>query len=201
MEKIYNKLVRDRIPEIIQDDKGIPVIRELSSEEYWEYLLKKVIEELKEVKTAISKEERKKELADMLELIRAMAVYNGNTLEDIINTADKKRETNGGFSEMIKGYTMLVKPKAQMIKIKFLRQANLLWKKVKNASGYEVYRSESKKGKYVKVRTVLKSKAINYYRDKNLKKNKSYYYKIRAYKTIDGKKIYSDYSAVKTARM
>ncbi len=120
--------------------------------------------------------------------IRAYSVKNGKV-------------SYGGFSEMIKGYTMLVKPKAQMIKIKFLRQANLLWKKVKNASGYEVYRSESKKGKYVKVRTVLKSKAINYYRDKNLKKNKSYYYKIRAYKTIDGKKIYSDYSAVKTARM
>lgn len=101
MEKIYNKLVRDKIPEIIKNDKGIPVIRELANEEYWDYLLKKVIEELEEVKTAPNNDERRKELADMLELIRAMAVYNGYTLEDIIKAANKKRETNGGFSKRI----------------------------------------------------------------------------------------------------
>ncbi len=101
MEKIYNKLVRDKIPEIIKNNGEIPVIRELASEEYWDYLLKKVIEELEEVKAAPNNDERRKELADMLELIRAMAVYNGYTLEDIIKTADKKCETNGGFSKRL----------------------------------------------------------------------------------------------------
>lgn len=98
MEQIYNKLVRDNIPEIIKNN-GEPIVRELTDEEYWEYLLKKVIEELDEVRTAPDKEERKKELADMLELVIAMAKYNGFTLDDIIKTAEKKRTKNGGFEE------------------------------------------------------------------------------------------------------
>lgn len=101
MEQIYNKLVRDNIPEIIKNNGEEPVVRELSSEEYWDYLLKKVIEELDEVRTAPNKEERKKELADMLELVIAMAKYNGFTLEDIIKTAEKKRTKNGGFEKKL----------------------------------------------------------------------------------------------------
>ena len=46
MEKLYNKLVRDNIPEIIKKDNRKPIYRELSSDEYWEYLLKKDKEEL-----------------------------------------------------------------------------------------------------------------------------------------------------------
>ena len=99
MEQIYNKLVRDKIPEIIKKNGEEPIVRELTDEEYWDSLLKKVIEELDEVRTAPDEEERKKELADMLELIIAMAKYNGFTLEDIIKTADKKRAKNGGFEE------------------------------------------------------------------------------------------------------
>ena len=95
MEQIYNKLVRDKIPEIIKKNGEEPIVRELTDEEYWDSLLKKVIEELDEVRTAPDEEERKKELADMLELIIAMAKYNGFTLEDIIKTADKKKQKMG----------------------------------------------------------------------------------------------------------
>ena len=101
MGKIYNKLVRDNIPEITKNNGEEPIVRELSSEEYWDYLLKKVVEELNEVKTSPDKEERRKELAGLLELIIAMAKYNGFTLEDIIKTADKKREKNGGFEKRL----------------------------------------------------------------------------------------------------
>ncbi len=101
MEKIYNKLVRDNIPKIIQNDGEIPVVRKLSTEEYWTYLLKKVNEELEEVKTSPTREERKKELADLLEVIIAMAKYNDFTLEEILKTADKKRAKNGGFNQRL----------------------------------------------------------------------------------------------------
>ena len=101
MEQIYNKLVRDNIPEIIRNNGEEPIVRELTSDEYWDYLLKKVIEELEEVKTAINSEERRKELSDMLELVIAMAKYNGFTLEDMIKTADKKRAKNGGFEKRL----------------------------------------------------------------------------------------------------
>ena len=101
MEKIYNKLVRDNIPEIIKSNNGIPYIRKLNDTEYWEHLLKKDYEELEEVKSAISIEERKKELADKLELIRAMAEFNGFTLQDVINEAEHKKMKRGGFQKRI----------------------------------------------------------------------------------------------------
>ena len=101
MEKIYNKLVRDNIPDIIKNNDGIPVYKILNDEDYWKYLLIKDNEELMEVKNAESIEERKKELADKLELIIAMAEFNGYTLEDIIEEANKKRNKNGGFKKRL----------------------------------------------------------------------------------------------------
>ena len=101
MEKIYNKLVRDNIPDIIKNNDGFPVYRVLNDEEYWEYLLVKDNEELMEVKNAESKEEIKKELADKLELIIAMAEFNGYSLDDIIKEAERKRNKNGGFKKRL----------------------------------------------------------------------------------------------------
>lgn len=101
MEQVYNKLVRDKIPEIIEANGEKPVIRVLDDAEYWEYLLKKDQEELEEVREATSTLERKKELADKLELIRAMAIYNGFSLKDILEEADQKKQRNGGFSRRI----------------------------------------------------------------------------------------------------
>lgn len=101
MEKIYNKLVRDNIPDIIRRDNAEAITRILNDDEYWEYLLKKDSEELEEVREATSLDERKKELADKLEVIRAMANYNGFSISDIISEADKKRQRNGGFEKRI----------------------------------------------------------------------------------------------------
>lgn len=64
-------------------------------------MLLKDTEELEEVRSASSISERKKELADKLELIRAMAEYNGFTLEDIIEEAGKKKQKNGGFTRRL----------------------------------------------------------------------------------------------------
>ncbi len=97
----YDKLVRDHIPDIIRSRDGEPIVRVLNDEEYWEYLLKKDIEELEEVKKTESLAERKEELADKLELIRAMAEYNGFRLEDIIEEADRKKQKNGGFQKRL----------------------------------------------------------------------------------------------------
>lgn len=98
---VYDKLVRDRIPEIIRRNGDTPVFRILNETEYWTYLLKKDSEELEEVRLAETSEERKKELADKLEVLRAMAEYQGFSLEDILMEADRKKEKNGGFEERI----------------------------------------------------------------------------------------------------
>jgi len=101
MEKIYDKLVRDNIPDIILRNGEKPFTRVLDDEDYWQYLLKKDKEELDEVKLAESLEERKKELADKLELIRAMAEFSGFSLDDIIEEASVKRQKNGGFEKRL----------------------------------------------------------------------------------------------------
>lgn len=78
------------------------------------------------------------------------------------------------------------------------RKITVKWKKVSGASRYVVYRATKKKGKYKKVAT-LKSNRRSY-TNKNLKKKKRYYYKVRVYKTVKGKKIYSNYSGYTTKK-
>ncbi len=101
MEQVFNKLVRDRIPEIIEKNGETPIYRILSDDEYWRYLLKKDAEELEEVRTAESLEERKKEIIDKLEVIKAMAEFNGFSLTEIIEGAIKKNQERGGFKKRI----------------------------------------------------------------------------------------------------
>lgn len=100
MEKIYNKLVRDKIPEIIVGNGGKPITHILSDEVYKEELEKKLYEEYQEVLEA-SGNERIEELADMLEIIKALALLENKSLEDVIEVADVKVKKRGSFVKKI----------------------------------------------------------------------------------------------------
>jgi hypothetical protein len=71
----------------------------------------------------------------------------------------------------------------------------LSWKKNSNATGYQIYRSTSPNGSYSRVKTISSNKTVSW-KNSSLKKNTQYYYKIRAYKTVNGKNYYSSYSSV-----
>ena len=101
MEKVYNKLVRDKIPEIIKNNHGKPFIRILNDNEYKKELEKKLYEEYLEVLDTETSEERIEELGDMLEIISSLAKLENTTLEDVINIAKQKQEKRGGFEEKI----------------------------------------------------------------------------------------------------
>lgn len=101
MEKIYNKLVRDEITKIIENDGEIPITRILSSDEYKIELYKKLKEECNEVLEAKTQKETIGELADVLEIIKAIAELNGVGLESVIETANQKRLKRGGFERKI----------------------------------------------------------------------------------------------------
>ena len=73
---------------------------------------------------------------------------------------------------------------------------SLSWKKVSGVSGYQVYRYEKSKKKYVLHKTVTK----NSYKNTGLKDDTQYSYKVRAYKTQDGKKYYGSFSSVKKCK-
>lgn len=92
-------------------------------------------------------------------------------------------------------------PKTKIKKIKASQKAiNLKWKRIKDATGYKIQYSTSKKFKKAKTVTVKGSKKTKTTL-KKLKKGKKYYVRIRAYKTINGKKYYSIWSKKKSVKI
>lgn len=96
----YGKLVRDKIPKIIEDNGEKPIIRTLLEKEYIEELEKKLLEECNEVINS-NGSDRLEELADVLEVLMALAKSENFSIEDVTKIADKKREKRGGFNDKI----------------------------------------------------------------------------------------------------
>ena len=93
----YNKLVRDRIPEIIEACGKRCVCSTLSDEEYLAMLDAKLNEELAEYQESKSMEE----LADLLEVIRAVATARGSSMEEVEAIRKDKAAKRGGFEKKI----------------------------------------------------------------------------------------------------
>lgn len=104
----------------------------------------------------------------------------------------------GAFSNTITVRTLAKAPTKVKVKAGD-DQLTISWKKVKGVSGYVVYRSTKKSGKYKKVATLKKASKTSW-TNTNLASGKRYYYKVRSYKTIKGKKIYSKYTSPKSAK-
>ena len=101
MEKVFNKLVRDNIPDIIASNGEEFVTRVLDDEEYKKELYKKLLEEANEVINSKSSNETLEELADVLEVLRSIAELNNKKLDDIVETANQKKLKRGGFEKRI----------------------------------------------------------------------------------------------------
>lgn len=93
----YQKLVRDKIPQIIWKSGKEPVFAAVSREEVLDYLAKKLQEEAAEY--AASREAE--ELADVLEVIRAIAAESGVAMEEIEKIRARKAQERGGFADRI----------------------------------------------------------------------------------------------------
>lgn len=92
------------------------------------------------------------------------------------------------------------KPALKSVKKSGKSQAKLTWKKVSNATGYEVYQSVKKNTGYKKIKTLTKNKTVTYKAGK-LKKKKTYYFKIRTYRKAGGTTYYGAFSSVKSIKM
>lgn len=93
----YHKLVRDRIPEIIEASGKTCKIEILSDEEYLRMVDAKLDEELAEY----HKDQNIEELADLMEVIYAAAIARGYTLEQLDQVRAEKAAKCGGFRHKI----------------------------------------------------------------------------------------------------
>ncbi|MCL2115903.1 MAG: CAP domain-containing protein [Methanobrevibacter sp.] len=107
--------------------------------------------------------------------------------------------SGGGTSTNLKNSTpSSVKPATPSFSlVSGSKRIAIKWKKVSKANGYEIYRSTSKNGKYSRIKTVTKRDTVQYI-DKNLKKKKKYFYRIRSYTVNNGKKVFSNASPKKS---
>ena len=101
---IYNKLIRDKIPQIIEFTGKEYEVKVLDDEEYLEMLNLKLQEELDEYNSA-SEEEMVSELADLVEVVYGVLKHKGVSIEDFEKVRLKKREERGSFDKKL----MLVK--------------------------------------------------------------------------------------------
>jgi predicted house-cleaning noncanonical NTP pyrophosphatase (MazG superfamily) len=98
---VYNKLVRDRIPEVIESTGKKFSTRILNDEQYIKELKNKSFEELNEYVNTNNNIDAIEELADLLEIIHALAEYHGSSIEDVEKVRQQKAEKRGGFKEKI----------------------------------------------------------------------------------------------------
>ena len=115
--------------------------------------------------------------------------------------ATVKIQGKGNFSGSIDKNYFIVPKKAKIKKIimnsKFTK-ATITWEKDSTATGYSIYMATSKEGNYTKIKNI-KDKKTTEYVAKNLNPKKTYYFKVRSYKLINDKKVYSkSYSNAKT---
>lgn len=97
MKRIYNKLVRDNIPDIIRKNNETPNIKILSQDEYIFHLKKKLQEEVDE----FVESDDITELADILEVVDALSNAYNHSLNDVMQIKDKKAISNGKFNNKI----------------------------------------------------------------------------------------------------
>ena len=95
--KIYNMLIRDRIPEIIESDGKTCITEMLPDAQYLEMLDAKLNEELAEYQESKSLEE----LADLLEVMRAVIKARDWTWEQLEQMRQAKAVQRGGFEKKI----------------------------------------------------------------------------------------------------
>jgi predicted house-cleaning noncanonical NTP pyrophosphatase (MazG superfamily) len=97
----YNKLIRDKIPAIMDEEGKVYTVRVLNTDEYAEALRAKCVEEVTEYLNAGSDNEVAEELADILEVVYALASLHELTKEDLETIRVRKLMERGGFEKRL----------------------------------------------------------------------------------------------------
>ncbi|AZL16351.1 nucleoside triphosphate pyrophosphohydrolase [Rickettsiales endosymbiont of Stachyamoeba lipophora] len=96
---IFNKLVRDNIPEIMETLGAELISKTLSPDDYISKLKSKLLEESTEVLKSQSKEELIEEIADVFEVLYCLMLANNISMEDVESIRASKNESKGSFKK------------------------------------------------------------------------------------------------------
>ena len=99
--KVYNKLVRDNIPEIIEDDGKTCEISVLEYDEFIQEIRRKIVEEATELNAASTKVEMIEELADLFELLDHLLIEYKIDILKVKKRRIQKNMKNGGFDKRL----------------------------------------------------------------------------------------------------
>ena len=119
--------------------------------------------------------------------VRAYKVVNGKT-------------SYSPFSRVVSRKPVLSTPRILKVEKVSLTKMRIKWSGVSGATKYQIYRATVNKTKAYKLISTASSKSRSMI-NSGLKKGKTYYWKIRAYKVVNGKKVYSNYSKVVKSRI
>lgn len=122
---------------------------------------------------------------------------NTKHLLDGKQAASSASKNNANENASIGKDVKVLQVKFNKLKIAGKRKAKASWKKLTNVSGYQIQYAPNKKFKKAKSKTV-KSTSVTI---KKLKKKKTYFVRVRAYKLVDGKKVYGKWSVVKKVKI
>lgn len=100
-EIIYNKLIRDKIPEITKADGWISETRILNKKEFILELRKKILEEAKELNEGSGRDNLIEELVDIQEIIDAILKNINIKFTEFRKIQTKKRQKRGGFAKKL----------------------------------------------------------------------------------------------------
>ena len=110
----------------------------------------------------------------------------------------EKKKKYGSYSEIVCAKPVLSKTTITVSSKS--KKATIKWNKVLGASGYKVYSATSSNGTYSLKKTITSINTLSY-TNTNLVSGKTYYYKVRAYRNVNGKVVYGPYSAVKSKKI
>ena len=150
-----------------------------------------------------SKQYRFTAYSNVIDLSANSGNNNNNNNNGNNNSNNNNSNTDNGTNGNQSPGTQTVSKPAKVTKLTVTskkKKVTLKWKKNSKATGYEIYRATKKNGKYKKIKTIKKASVVKF-TDSKVKKGKTYYYKVRAYKTVKGNKANGKFSAVRKVKI
>ena len=122
----------------------------------------------------------------------------GDLIESLWSTDTTAENTSAASASWTSGKLKAAKVDLTKVASASYDKLRLSWEPLSGVDGYQIYRATSKSGKYAKIATVKGASSATY-TDTGRTCGARYYYKLRAYKKIGGKTVYSKYSAILSA--